>query len=292
MSSAGRYPSPLRYPGGKRALGDLFADVVERQWSPLDIEIWVEPFAGGAGVGLHLLQRDLIEEVWLSEADPNMAAWWSVVLSDPDGFAGRVADAPIPTVATFRDAQSTLADPTATQFERAWAVFVVNRCSRSGIVRADRVGPMGGWGQSAATKIGDRWDGEALASRVAQLGRWRHRIRFTAGDGIGLVAELDGRVGIEDEMVVFADPPYVTRQAARLYATSFGEVQHRRLADALNGCAARWVATYDDDPLVRALYADRRVEPLPMAYSVGRRRRAATELVILSDNLAWPAADA
>ena len=51
-----RWVRPLRYPGGKARMADALAEVFLSQFGLLNVEVWVEPFAGGAGAGLHLLE--------------------------------------------------------------------------------------------------------------------------------------------------------------------------------------------------------------------------------------------
>jgi D12 class N6 adenine-specific DNA methyltransferase len=61
--------SPLRYPGGKRQLVPFFVEILKLNGlTPL--ELFVEPFAGGAAVSLHLLASDAVEKVTLAERDP------------------------------------------------------------------------------------------------------------------------------------------------------------------------------------------------------------------------------
>ena len=50
--------SPLRYPGGKAKLAPLVSGLVERNWGTPPV--MVEPFAGGAGLGLSLLDAGII----------------------------------------------------------------------------------------------------------------------------------------------------------------------------------------------------------------------------------------
>lgn len=68
-SQSVRWVSPLRYPGGKGRMAGALAELFMAQFGLMDVEVWVEPFAGGAGAGLHLLDRDVVEEVWLSGAN-------------------------------------------------------------------------------------------------------------------------------------------------------------------------------------------------------------------------------
>lgn len=48
QSRAERYLSPLRYPGGKASIAPMLGDMFTGQMSEMPIEIWIEPFAGGA----------------------------------------------------------------------------------------------------------------------------------------------------------------------------------------------------------------------------------------------------
>jgi DNA adenine methylase len=68
------------------------------------------------------------------------------------------------------------------------------------------------------------------------------------------------------------------------------ELDHRRLAGALNASPARWMLTYDDEPSVaEVLYPQRRV----LAYRIpntANRQRIATEYAVFSGNLLLPVA--
>src|SRR5207245_5212711 len=69
-----RYPTPLRYPGGKQRLGHFFAQLLRR--NNLVGSDYLEPFAGGAGVGLYLLQGGLVNSIRLNDADRSIYAFW------------------------------------------------------------------------------------------------------------------------------------------------------------------------------------------------------------------------
>jgi DNA adenine methylase len=103
------------------------------------------------------------------------------------------------------------------------------------------------------------------------------------GDGIAFIEDAADS-GMSEEVLLFVDPPYV-REGNRLYASGLDEAAHARLARALNGTSARWVLTYDDEPVVSdVLYPDRRV----LAYDIrntANRSRVAREFAVFSDNL-------
>ena len=264
-------------------LGEMFA----QQVAAMAVEVWLEPFAGGAGAGLTLLDAGAVGEVWLTEKNPAIAAMWRTVLTEGDALAAKV-ERTIPDLVTWEHARQMLAAAelgglVLDDMELGFAALVVNRCSRSGIV-APRVGPIGGKSQDGRWTVASRWNGPALAERIRRLETLRGSIRFTEGDAIAAIAGLDGS-GIEDEVLAFVDPPYL-REGNRLYANGMSKTDHQRLADALNASPARWMLTYDDEPSVpEQLYPDRRV----LAYRIpntANRQRIATEYAVFSDNLA------
>jgi len=284
-----RYVSPLRYPGGKARMAPWLAEAFAVQTSNMDVEVWIEPFAGGAGAGLTLLDAEAVSEVWLTEKHPAIAAMWRAVLDDGEALARRVETTSADMTLwgwALEQVTAAQAGQTLDDRELGFAALVVNRCSRSGII-APRVGPIGGKSQEGRWTVGSRWNPEGLAARIRHVASMSGSIRFTEGDAVARIEELDGSVGIEDEVMLFVDPPYC-REGNRLYANGMTEDDHQRLADALNGCASRWLLTYDDEPLVaEVLYPERRV----LAYYIpntANRARVATEYAVLSDDLDLP----
>ncbi|BEL41837.1 hypothetical protein Isolate57596_52050 (plasmid) [Mycobacteroides abscessus subsp. abscessus] len=73
-------------------------------------------------------------------------------------------------------------------------------------------------------------------------------------------------------------------QGNRLYADGMSLDDHKNLAYALTGCAARWLLTYDSDERILGLYPGHRVLAYEIAYTA-QRRRVDVEFAVLSDNL-------
>lgn len=282
----GRYLSPLRYPGGKARMGPYLAATFDLQWGLMDYEIWFEPFAGGLGAGLHLLRNEVVSEVWFCEANPALAAMWRSLLRDTDAFAGRVERAQ-PSLALFDEARETIAAANAGEHvdddTLGFAGFVVNRCSRSGIV-THNAGPVGGRAQTGKHTIGDRFHPDRLARRLRDTGPLLRNMRFYGEDGIAALRELDGSVGVEDEVVAFVDPPYVD-VGNTLYAQGLSEAQHLDLAWALNTSPVRWALTYDSTAhIADEWYRNRRVIEYQIRHRANRQH-VDTEYLILSDDL-------
>jgi len=281
-----RYVSPLRYPGGKARMAPFLADVFAEQVGELAVEVWFEPFAGGAGAALTLLDADAVPEVWLVEKHPAIAAMWRTVLADGAHLAARV-EAAVPDLALYAWARGVVAasGDEHDDADLGFAALVLNRCSRSGIVHPSS-GPIGGKHQTGRWTVASRWNGPSLAERIRHVARLAPRIRFWQGDAVAALEELAGS-GIEDEVLAFVDPPYL-REGNRLYANGMSQHDHQRLADVLNVSPARWLLTYDDEPAVaRDLYPERRVLAYRIA-NTANRVRIATEHAVLSPHLDLP----
>lgn len=286
-SQSVRWVSPLRYPGGKGRMAGALAELFMAQFGLMDVEVWVEPFAGGAGAGLHLLERDVVEEVWLTERNRALAAFWRTVTAHPDDLVARVRSCE-PDMGAWHAAREVLAaaedgEAFADDLELAFAALIINRCSRSGMVNS-RVGPIGGKQQNGRWHIRSRWNADGIAERIAWVGKMGDRIRVSEGDAITRIAELDGSVGIEEEVVLFADPPYLVA-GNKLYGAGMTFDDHKNLAHALTHCAARWLLTYDAEDRILGLYPEHRVLAYEIAYSANTRR-IDEEYAVLSDNLA------
>jgi DNA adenine methylase len=81
--------------------------------------------------------------------------------------------------------------------------------------------------------------------------------------------------------VVFADPPYFVKGDA-LYLCTMTMFEHFQLADRLRK-QNRWLATYDDNGVVRAIYSWASVTPYEAQYVVRQDvgfRRNVQELLI------------
>ena len=121
--------SPFRYPGGKTWLVPKI-----RQWllsRPVRPAELIEPFAGGAIVGLTAAFERLTEHVTLVELDRGVAAVWRTILEgDAEGLAGRIAGYEL----SMENALTTLAAEPTTEMELALHTVLRNRINRGGIL--------------------------------------------------------------------------------------------------------------------------------------------------------------
>lgn len=262
-------------------------DTFEALLGPMDVEIWLEPFGGGAGAALTALATGRVPEAWIVEANPALAAFWTTVMSAGPALAARI-ECTVPTLGMFQSARETVAAALAGEqidtFELGFAAFLLNRCSRSGMILPS-VGPIGGKAQTGLHTVAARFNAAALAERIRSVHALGARFKVFAGDGISFLEELPDS-GIEAEVFCFVDPPYIG-VGNDLYAIGMDDDLHQRLALALNRLETPWLLTYDAHPQIPRLYPDSDVVEFDIPHTAGSSR-VGTEYLVLGPGMGRP----
>ena len=76
--------SPLRYPGGKGKLYPFVASVIKNAGN--ERRIYIEPFAGGAGVALSLLFNNDVDEIVINDYDKAIYSMWKAITTQTSRF--------------------------------------------------------------------------------------------------------------------------------------------------------------------------------------------------------------
>jgi DNA adenine methylase len=243
--------SPLRYPGGKRRLLPLIADLLEQ--SGRQIELLVEPFIGGGAITIGLLESDMVQRAAIADKDPLVASFWSVVFSeDAEALAHRVADAPLTVEEWLRLRQM---DP-ENRLDAAYKCIFLNRTSFSGLL-TKRCGPIGGHLQTGSYLIDCRFNRDRISARIAALSMLKSRIEFvrcqTWERTLEQTGVYDGHPG--DGRMVYLDPPFFAK-ANDLYRHHFDDLDHAEFALAVDRLGSDFVLSYDDHPDALRIYGD------------------------------------
>ncbi|MEZ4553309.1 MAG: DNA adenine methylase [Dehalococcoidia bacterium] len=268
--------SPLRYPGGKAALAGFFADIIKE--IGLSSPRYVEPYAGGAGAGIALLEHGLVGRLVINDLDPAVHAFWHSVIHETDQFVRLIEDAPLTVPEWLLQRDVYRAADESDLLSLGFAFFYLNRTNRSGVLRG---GVIGGLRQTGTYKIDARFNREALCDRVRTIGRLKDQIDVRNTDGRAMILEVANDVNT----FMYIDPPYV-RAGARLYLNSFEHRDHAALATVVNAVSsAHWLLTYDLSPLIEQLYAGRFQRRYTLNYSA-RHPGQSDEMMVASGGVA------
>lgn len=266
--------SPFRYPGGKTWLVPRV-----RQWLASHAQLpaeFIEPFAGGAIVGLTVAFEKLAEHITLCELDEQVAAVWQTII---DGDAEWLANHILQFDLESESVDNLLADENPDVQQRALQTIVKNRVNRGGIL-ADGAGRLK-YGENGRG-ISSRWYPETLHRRILNILAIRERIDFIPGDGGCIIEEH----AAAPDAVFFVDPPYTAggkKAGKRLY--NHWEIDHERLFDLITSVAGDFLMTYSNSAEVHDLAESRNLDTQPIAMK-NTHHAEMTELLIGRD-LDW-----
>jgi DNA adenine methylase len=272
-----RYPSPLRYPGGKGKL----ANFVKLLFLKNDLvgSEYVEPYAGGAAVALSLLFEDYASHVHINDLNPSIYTFWSVVLNEADELCERIRSVPLTTEEWQR--QRLVQEQSRPQdIDLAFSTFFLNRTSRSGIIGG---GIIGGLDQTGPWKIDARFSRNDLIRRIQKIARHRSRITVTGLDAADYLATQ--LPDIHDPFV-YLDPPYYVK-GGELYRHSYLAKDHTSIARRVTKLDMPWMVSYDTAPEILSLYQNSPSILYDLSYSAQDRYRG-KEVIFFSDDLDLP----
>jgi site-specific DNA-adenine methylase len=296
----GRYQSPLRYPGAKSSLAPVIARIViaaKQSRQVPEINLLVEPFAGGASASLRMVGEGIVDRILLADADPLVTAFWQTAADDTERLIDQMHDEWRRYVRHGGAAAVERWDywrvwtpgpdmmPRSRRLAAAMKCLFLNRTTFSGILHG-KAGPIGGRAQASDYPINCRWNSDAIAERLRYVGHlysigrladvWRKDWRHTLSDVPEHYPQL-----LPSRVVAYLDPPYVEKSSL-LYPTSFDprggyggngpgasrsndDTLHLSLAHHLRTKAQfRWLLSYDNHPMLTQstwLYAHDRMTP-------------------------------
>lgn len=115
-----KFYSPLRYPGGKAFLASELERIIEAIGP--NKPIYVEPYAGGAGIALYLLFADKVRRIVINDLDEPIYAFWKSVIDKSERFVQKIFTTPI-TISEWKKQKQIYLDENASAFERGFAAF-------------------------------------------------------------------------------------------------------------------------------------------------------------------------
>lgn len=255
--------TPLRYPGGKGKVAEYIKAIVEE--NNLLGGTYVEPYAGGAAVALELLLLDYVEEIHLNDLNRGVYAFWYAVLDRTEELVDLIENTPV-TIDEWNIQKRVQANTSSGLLELGFSTFFLNRCNRSGILKA---GVIGGKQQTGKWKLDARFNKPDLIKRILLIKQFRERISLHCSDAVQLIGELSKT--LPSNTLFYLDPPYYVKGQG-LYDNFYEHEDHLAVAKAIKKIKkAKWVVSYDDVPQIQEMYADCSSLSYRLSYSAQRR---------------------
>lgn len=272
-----RFYSPLRYPGGKSRLTKHIVNLFEI--NNYRNGIYIEPFAGGAGVALSLLFNKYVESIWINDLDISIYSIWKCIIDYTDEFCKRIRETPI-TIEEWKkqkDVQKNKDE--ASLFDLGFSTFYLNRTNISGIISG---GVIGGYSQTGSYKIDARFNKKNLIERIEKISMYKDRIKISNLCAKDLITEHI--YNEKRKCFIYFDPPYYVK-GPELYKNHLTEKDHLEIANLIKKIKSHyWIVTYDNVPQIFDMYDGFRNVDYTLSYSAGKTTKG-KEIMIFSDNL-------
>lgn len=274
--------SPLRYPGGKSKLAPFVSLVIKK--ANLQEPVYIEPFAGGAGIALELLFNGTVREIVINDYDKAIYSMWRAILTDTQNFIQLIENTPVNANEWRNQKNVYLTQNQKYSIELGFAAFYLNRTNHSGILGA---GPIGGYDQTGKYLIDVRFNKKDLIARIRQIAKYKSKIHIYNQD-VRTFLNVYLQRYIENAFI-YLDPPYY-HKGKQLYKNFFSHNDHAQIRDIIANLNCPWMVTYDDVAEIREIYNMYQGYNFDLVYSLANTGRN-SEIMFLSNQKLIPTDD-
>lgn len=274
------YYSPLRYPGGKGKLASFMEYMIDQLGHRGGT--YIEPFAGGAGIAMELLLRNVVSRIVINDYDKAVWSFWKAILTETDRFVEEIRTVPLTVDEWQKQHEILVTQNDKYSFELGFAAFYLNRTNRSGIIKG---GVIGGQEQAKDWKMDVRFKREELVTRIQRIAARKKDIKLYNKDVNSFIKNYVPLY--EENALIYFDPPYF-RKGQQLYMNFFNYKDHVRIEQEIREHVnCDWIITYDYEPQIEEIYHNYNLRLYDLNYSVSTKRKA-NELMIFKDGIIIP----
>ncbi|WP_397303188.1 DNA adenine methylase [Nonlabens ulvanivorans] len=271
------YYSPLRYPGGKSKLAAFITKICQDN----DLtESYVEPYAGGASVALHLIINNIVNHVHINDADRSLFAFWHCLIHDSEKVLQSIESMQINMDSWNYFKLIQKEKDTCDLIDLALSTFFLNRTNRSGILNA---GVIGGKDQSGNYKMDCRFNKKDIIKRLERIINLKDKITVTNLDALDLIKQHEYS-GNNVGKIAYFDPPYYYK-ADSLYMNHYQPEDHKLVAEKIKSIRNfHFVISYDDNEAIRSLYSELPSKRYSFSHNIINSRKG-MEILFFDKNL-------
>ena len=264
--------SPLRYPGGKGKLTTFMEYMIDRLGHRGGT--YIEPFAGGAGIAVELLLRNVVSQIVINDYDKGVWSFWKAILTETDRFVEQIRTIPLTMEEWNRQREICINQNNRYSFELGFATFYMNRTNRSGIIKG---GVIGGQEQAGDWTMDVRFNREELISRVRNIAGRKKDIKLYNKDISSFITHYVPLY--EDNTLIYFDPPYY-KKGKQLYMNFFEHEDHIRIEESIReNVTCDWIITYDNAPEIEEIYQGYVLYLYDLNYSVSKKCKASEFMI-------------
>lgn len=272
--------TPLRYPGGKGKLSEYLKIIFEE--NNLCDGHYVEPYAGGAGLGIELLMLEYASHIYINDIDDAIFSFWYSVLNHTEELSKMISSTRVSMAAWGRQKDILNNPKDYSLLERGFATFFINRTNRSGILNG---GVIGGKSQAGKWKLNVRYNKKDLIQRIEKIAQYKNRISLSRKDALvflnGLVPKLPKNT------LIYLDPPYYVKGKG-LYRNFYEHKDHVDIEKALRKIRkVLWLVSYDNVSQIKAIFSKYRYQEYSLIYTA-QNKVMGSEVMIYSPKLNYP----
>lgn len=259
--------SPLRYPGGKTQLFKFVNHIIVK--NNIKDPIYVEPFAGGAGLALELLLKGMVDSIVINDFDPAIYSFWVSILNYTEDFIYLIETTPI-TIEEWKNQKniynynSLYNNP----LKLGFATFFLNRTNRSGIIKG---GPINRE-VNGKYPLDCRFNKKDLINKIRNISKFKDRIHLYNNDAVYFIKKVLPNFP-SNRLFIFFDPPYY-EQGKNLYTNFYSHDDHKELYYTIKGIKdSHWITTYDFNKNIEELYKGLPTKVYQLQYSANKKRK-------------------
>ncbi len=278
-----KFLSPLRYPGGKNKLAKFIAKIC------VDNNInghYIEPYAGGASVALHLLINEKVQKITINDFDRSIYAFWHSILKNTNKLCSLIENIEI-NIENWKKAKEIQKNKSnAKLLDLGFSTFFLNRTNISGIINA---GVIGGIKQNGKYKINCRFNKVDLIKRIRLIAKYKKQICLYNLDALKLIKKIQEESN-NKETIFYFDPPYYLKGPS-LYMNHYKDNNHKEVSKAIKGIKnINWIISYDNIPEIESMYkwVSRKLTKKYIFNHSAYRTTKGKEILFFSKNLITP----
>ena len=247
--------TPLRYPGGKsRAISKLL------QFLPdlIQVKEYREPFLGGGSVAIEITKRYPHIEVWVNDLYEPLYNFWCELQHNGENLQKELVNLKgvhcnqDSARCLFQSMKEIINDEEESEFDRAIAFYIVNKCSFSGLTESSSFSPQASDSNFSLRGI------ERLSEYSELIQSWT-------------ITNLSYERMLSDDSNIFTylDPPYDIKD--NLYGRKGGmhkKFDHDMFAEECDKYTSPMLISYNSDQIVKDRFKEWTVGEFAHTYTM------------------------